>query len=463
MNVKTRTTGIKVVGAFPWGTHVCQFYDSKEDLLDILVPYFTAGLESNEFCMWVTSELVNKEEAEEVMRQAVPNFAQYLERGQIEIIPYTKWYLKDDTFNSQRVQSAWCDKLDQALAKGYDGMRITGDVSWIGKRRWRDFIEYEIALNSVIGHYRMIVICTYCLGKCGRSEVIDVVSSHQFALIKQLGDWVVLKPREVLGRYLEGALPIQMGPRQLEPLQERFIRTSYEGFTDEECIELVLSLALPHQQSSQKAKECVERFGNLRGFVSASSEELQQAGIPPPCVYCIKLLHELPIAVLKGKIVEKSVYKSAKEVFDYLYYTMRDLKKEVFKVIYLNKRSQIIDTFDLFEGTLDGIPIRPREIVESAIKYNAAALIFVHNHPSGDPTPSKSDKLLTRDLVFMGYILQIKVLDHIIVGENRYFSFVDEGLIEKYEDSFLNLRIKSLFDIRSHFKNSVEVSTPLNR
>jgi DNA repair protein RadC len=79
--------------------------------------------------------------------------------------------------------------------------------------------------------------------------------------------------------------------------------------------------------------------------------------------------------------------------------------------------------------------------------------MFVHNHPSGDPTPSKSDKLLTRDLVFMGYILQIKVLDHIIIGENRYFSFADEGLIEKYEDSFLNLRIKSLFDIRPHSKS----------
>jgi len=243
------------------------------------------------------------------------------------------------------------------------------------------------------------------------------------------------------------------GQRSLTPLQERFIRTSWEGFTDGECIELVLSLVLPHRQSTQKAKECIERFGNLRGFVSASSEELQQAGIPPPCVYCIKLLRELPIEVLKEKIVERPIHKSSKEVFDYLYYSMRDLKKEVFKVIYLNKRNQIVDTIDLFEGTLDGIPIRPREIVESAIKYNAAALMFVHNHPSGDPTPSKSDKLLTRDLVFMGYILQIKVLDHIIIGENRYVSFADEGLIEKYEDSFLNLRIKSLFDIKPHSKS----------
>ena len=192
--------------------------------------------------------------------------------------------------------------------------------------------------------------------------------------------------------------------------------------------------------------------------MSASLEELQQTGIPSPCAFCIRLLHELPVAVLKQKIIEKPVYKSSKEVFDYLYYAMRDLKKEVFKVIYLNNRSQIIDTTDLFDGTLEDIPIRPREIVESAIRHNATALIFVHNHPSGDPTPSKSDKQLTRDLVFIGHILQIKVLDHIIIGENRFFSFADGGLIEKYEDNFLNLRIRSLFDIRPHSENF----SPLN-
>ena len=238
---------------------------------------------------------------------------------------------------------------------------------------------------------------------------------------------------------------------QLKLVQQKFIRSGLESLSDQECIELVLSLVLPQRQCRQKAEECIERFGNLRRFVSASAEELQQAGIPLLCMFYIKLLHELPVEVLKQKIIEKSIYKSSKEVFDYLYYSMRDLKKEVFKVMYLNRRSQIIDTVDLFEGTLDDIPIRPREIIESAIKYNAAALIFVHNHPSGDPTPSRSDKQLTRDLVFVGYILQIKVSDHIIIGENRYFSFADEGLIEKYEDNFQNLRIRGVFDIGPYF------------
>ena len=125
---------------------------------------------------------------------------------------------------------------------------------------------------------------------------------------------------------------------------------------------------------------------------------------------------------------------------------MRDLNKEVFKAIYLSSRYLIIDTVDLFEGTLESIPIRPRDIVEGVIKHNAAAVIFVHNHPSGDPTPSKSDTRFTRDLVFMGNIIEVKVLDHIIIGSNKYFSFADEGLIEKYEGNFLNLKIRGVFD-----------------
>jgi len=157
----------------------------------------------------------------------------------------------------------------------------------------------------------------------------------------------------------------------------------------------------------------------------------------------VKLMCEVPVAFLKEKIINKPVYTSSQEVFDYLYYSMRDLKKEVFKVVYLDSQNQIIDTEDLFVGTLDGIHIYPREIQESVIKHKATGLIFVHNHPSGDCTPSQNDKQITRDLVFIGLVLRIKVLDHIIIGENRYFSFADAGLIAKYEDDFLNLRLRT--------------------
>ena len=111
------------------------------------------------------------------------------------------------------------------------------------------------------------------------------------------------------------------------------------------------------------------------------------------------------------------------------------------KVIYLNSQNQIIDIADLFEGTVNASSIYPREIVKAAIKHDAVSLIFVHNHPSGDPEPSKYDKEVTRDLVFTGSIMQIRVLDHIIIGNNRYFSFAGEGLIEEYETDFLSLKL----------------------
>ncbi len=127
---------------------------------------------------------------------------------------------------------------------------------------------------------------------------------------------------------------------------------------------------------------------------------------------------------------------------------MRDLKKEVFKVIYLNSQNQIIDTADLFTGTINSSSISPREVIVTAIKHNAVSLIFVHNHPSGNPEPSKSDKELTRDLVYAGSIMQIRVLDHIIIGNNRFFSFAGEGLIEEYELNFLNLKMKGVSEAK---------------
>ncbi len=186
-------TGIDVIGGVPWGTHFCQFYQSKQDLLDILTPYFKAGLENNEFCMWVTAEPLNEEEARAAIAKAVPDFAKYLAKGQIEILPHDKWYLKDGVFDLQRVLNGWVDKLNQALATGYAGMRVTGNTAWLERNGWKDFTEYEAEINNVIGKYKMMALCTYWLDKCGASEVIDVVNNHQFALLKKQGRWQIIE------------------------------------------------------------------------------------------------------------------------------------------------------------------------------------------------------------------------------------------------------------------------------
>ncbi len=441
MQGQTRKTGLSVIDDVPWGTHLCQFYDTKQDLLDILVPYFKAGLENNELCIWATSYPLDGKEAEEAMRKAVPNFAQYLETEQISIVPHTEWYLRDGAFNQQGVLSAWLDKLNQALSNGYEGMRVSGNTAWLEERDWGNFIEYEEAVNNAVGKHQMLAICTYPADRCKVSQIIDVMANHQLALFKRAGEWAMSKPRGGEKMTSQG-----ISGRRLALLQKRFSRSGFKGLSDRRIIELLLSLSLPYQESRSLAKECLEEFKDLSGFLAASPEELERVGVTPPCMFCIKLLHELPAEILKKKIIEQSFYKSSKEVFDYLYYSMRDLKTEVLKIIFLDSRNQIIETVDLFEGTLESIPIRPREIVGAAIMRGAASIIFVHNHPSGDPAPSKSDKQFTRDLVFIGSIIQIKVLDHIIIGGNRYFSFADEGLIRKYELDFLNFKIRSVFD-----------------
>jgi len=226
-------------------------------------------------------------------------------------------------------------------------------------------------------------------------------------------------------------------------LREKFIQSGLAGFHDYEIVELLLTLGSPRKDCKQPAKEAIKKFKTLRGVLAAPSQELQQIdGIGPHSAFGIKLVQEVAREFLKEKILDKPFYKSSKEIFDYLYHSMRDLKKEVFKVIYLNSQNQVIGTADLFEGTVNGSSVAPREVMEGAIKRNAVSLIFAHNHPSGNPEPSASDKELTRELVYAGKIMRIKVLDHIIIGENRYFSFADDGLIEEYELDFLNMKLR---------------------
>lgn len=196
MEAKLRKTSIEVVGNVPWGTHFCQFYRTKEDLIDILVPYFKAGLEDNEFCMWITAEPLNAEDAHKALQKTVKNLDDYIKKGQIEILDYNQWYTKQGHFDSDKLLRGWTEKEQNALRKGFDGFRFTGNTCWLKKRDWEKFAHYEEAANSVIARYRMLAVCTYSLDDCNPSEIIDVVSNHQFALIKQEGKWKTIQSSE---------------------------------------------------------------------------------------------------------------------------------------------------------------------------------------------------------------------------------------------------------------------------
>ena len=219
------------------------------------------------------------------------------------------------------------------------------------------------------------------------------------------------------------------------------MKSGVEGFHDYEIVELLLTLGTPRRDCKQQAKDAIKRFKTLRGVFEASAEELQEIeGIGPHSAFGIRLVQEVARKFLKERILERPIYSSSKEVFDYLYHAMRGLKKETFKVLFLDAKNRVTEEEDLFEGTLNVSSVYPREVVKSALGHHAASLIFVHNHPSGNPDPSRSDREITQELVFAGSIMQIKVLDHIIIGDNRYFSFADEGLIEEYEGRFSRMK-----------------------
>jgi DNA repair protein RadC len=438
VGVKKRKSGISVIGALPWGSHISLFYGSKQDLIDTLGPYFKAGLENNEFCFLVISNQITKREAEEAIAREVVNFPRYLETGQIEILPYTEVYLENGVFNKQKVLDIIAEKIDQTHSYGYDGIRIHGDEFWLDKATWDNFINYEKEVNTAIGNSNTLALCAYPLDNCGANEFVDVMNNHQYAFIVDEGEWFSLRKNTAAEMKQQ---PATDASSTLTPLQSKFAVSGLKNFTDEEIIELLMSLC-PHGEHGHLLSKLIKTFKNVRGLLAASTEELTKAGLDSLCIAYIQILREIPAEVLKEKIEEKPVFDSAQEIFDYLYYSMRDLDNEVLKVIHLNSQSQIIDVVDLFEGDSNNIAINSREVVESAIEHDARSLIFVHNHPSGDPTPSKNDIRLTRDLVFMGNILQIRVLDHIVIGDNKYYSFAAEGLIEEFEMDFLNLRLR---------------------
>jgi DNA repair protein RadC len=232
-------------------------------------------------------------------------------------------------------------------------------------------------------------------------------------------------------------------------LRERFLKAGISGFQDYEVVELLLSLGTPRRDCKQAAKDALKKFKSLRGVLEAPSAELQQInGIGAHSAFGIKLVQEVAREFLKAKMMEKPFYRSSREVFDYLYHAMRGLKKEVFKVLYLTSQNQIINTEDLSEGTVNSSAVSTREVIEGALRNNAAALIFVHNHPSGITDPSTADKGVTRELVYAGRIMHIKVLDHIIIGDNVYYSFAGDGLIEQYDNDFLNQMLRGAAEAR---------------
>jgi len=222
------------------------------------------------------------------------------------------------------------------------------------------------------------------------------------------------------------------GAGHRQRLREKFLDSGLAGFHDYEVIELLLTLAMPRQDCKEAAKAALKRFKTLQGVFEASSRELCEIkGIGEKNQFGIRLIKATADRYLNARIVRKDPINNSKDLYDYLTASMRDKSRECFKAVYLDAKNRILATETLFQGTLTASSVYPREVVRAALDHHAAALIFAHNHPSGDPEPSEEDIAITRKLIFACQMMGITIHEHVIIGHNRYFSFADQGYIKR--------------------------------
>ena len=213
-------------------------------------------------------------------------------------------------------------------------------------------------------------------------------------------------------------------------LREKFLKNGLDGFLDYEIIELLLTLGTPRKDCKQSAKDALKKFGSLKAVLEAEPTELKEIkGIGDNNVFGLKIAQSVSRRYLADRIIDQDFIRSADEVIDYLKHNLRDKSREVFLVIYLNGRNQILKMEELFQGTLTTSAVYPREVVKRALVNDAAALVFVHNHPSGNPNPSKDDLTITKKLKEAAQAIDVSVHDHLIIAGNDVYSFADHGLI----------------------------------
>ena len=213
-------------------------------------------------------------------------------------------------------------------------------------------------------------------------------------------------------------------------LRQRFLSSGIDGFLDYEVVELLLKLADNRRDQKITAKLLLNTFKSLRGVLEANPEQLKNIkGIGDANIFGLKLVQSVARRYLKEQIIGENYIQSSENVLDYLRHNLRDRGREVFLVVLLNGRNQVLDIVELFEGTLTTSAVYPREVIKLILEKDAAAVIFVHNHPSGNPNPSKDDQNLTQKLKAACSTIDVQLHDHLIIAGNEYTSMADKGMV----------------------------------
>ncbi len=223
------------------------------------------------------------------------------------------------------------------------------------------------------------------------------------------------------GSFLEAALPDHSGHRQR--LRDRFRQGGADALPDYELLELVLFRALPRRDTKSIAKRLLARFGSFAEVVNAPDPRLKEVqGVGDSVVTELKLVRAAALRMMRSEIVQRPALSSWKQVLDYLLAVQSYEHREQFRILFLDKRNRLIADEVQQQGTVDHTPVYVREVVKRALELSATAIILVHNHPSGDPTPSRADVDMTKQIVASAAPLGIAVHDHIIVGREGHAS-----------------------------------------
>ena len=227
----------------------------------------------------------------------------------------------------------------------------------------------------------------------------------------------------------QGRLPSYIADHRAR-LRARFREGGATALPDYELLELLLFRALARQDTKPLARALLDRFGDFNRVLSAPPEQLATVrGVGEAVITELKLVEAAAHRMARARVLQRHVISSWDAVLDYCHTTMSHRETEQFRVLYLDRKNILVADEEQARGTVDHVPVYPREVVKRALELNASALILVHNHPSGDPTPSDSDIAMTEQIRAACQSLGITLHDHLIIGKSRELSFRSAGLL----------------------------------
>lgn len=210
MSKMLRQTGIGPLGAVPWGAHICLFYDTADSLRDSLISFFRAGLESNEYVVWIVSDPFTLPDAKRALDESSPSLRQYLSRGQVEVTPVSEWF--GGGADGAHVTALRNSKLRKALEMGFEGLRVTGNADRSRQDHWDDFMAVERGVDAAIAGQQVLPLCTYPLASSKAIDLLEVARAHQYAVARQNGGWKLVEAFEF---GMNGARPLTKREREV--------------------------------------------------------------------------------------------------------------------------------------------------------------------------------------------------------------------------------------------------------